>query len=415
MFSWEWTRGAWEAGGGGMIEDLVFGGHTLTPEERKYIVGRWCRMFGAVMIGVPMLFQFVIKGLALALGHDDDDDKWWTFQNEDKTEWTAFDLTPLLRAMTEQFPELAQWKKDHPVLGAALPLYTGDDRGNRRHGSLDPVTGKTTGRRYYMHFGKQGWEFARWFTDSTGQFFSKLSMPTQRILEGILGRSPSWLDRELPWDDMGHVERWLTPSVDSATANLVKAFLPFTLSGLTDMGDVGILSAAGPVQMGASDAKIKDEMAKALKAYAYNDRSGYAAATAPSGTRAKKNKFAYNVLNRVPELNHLASIARRNGASDEAALKLVSNALQGMTGTLYGELLDTLPEKPDGDFDSRRVSKICRAMSRIARDRKTIIKALENRVNNRNQQLSPELKASWDDIIRRGMQNGYEPVKRRDY
>ena len=415
MFSWEWTRGAWEAGGGGMIEDLVFGGHTLTPEERKYIVGRWCRMFGAVMIGVPMLFQFVIKGLALALGHDDDDDKWWTFQNEDKTEWTAFDLTPLLRAMTEQFPELAQWKKDHPVLGAALPLYTGDDRGNRRHGSLDPVTGKTTGRRYYMHFGKQGWEFARWFTDSTGQFFSKLSMPTQRILEGILGRSPSWLDRELPWDDMGHVERWLTPSVDSATANLVKAFLPFTLSGLTDMGDVGILSAAGPVQMGASDAKIKDEMAKALKAYAYNDRSGYAAATAPSGTRAKKNKFAYDVLNRVPELNHLASIARRNGASDEAALKLVSNALQGMTGTLYGELLDTLPEKPDGDFDSRRVSKICRAMSRIARDRKTIIKALENRVNNRNQQLSPELKASWDDIIRRGMQNGYEPVKRRDY
>ena len=43
MFSWQWTRGAWEAGGGGVIEDLLFGGHSVTRQEREYFIGRHVR------------------------------------------------------------------------------------------------------------------------------------------------------------------------------------------------------------------------------------------------------------------------------------------------------------------------------------------------------------------------------------
>ena len=37
----------------------------MTAEERKYIVGRWVRMFSAIMIGLPVLSQFAIKALAM--------------------------------------------------------------------------------------------------------------------------------------------------------------------------------------------------------------------------------------------------------------------------------------------------------------------------------------------------------------
>ena len=410
MFSWEWTRGAWEAGGGGIVEDFLLGGHSVTAEERKYIVGRWCRMYGVVMIGIPVLAQFVVKGLAMAMGHDDDDDeKWWTWQNEDKTQWTAFDITPLLRAMTEKFPEVAQWKKDHRALGAVLPMYTGSDRANRQHGAF------SNGRHYYMHFGKQGWEFLRWFNDPIGQFFSKLSMPTQRILDGLWGRSLSWLDHELPWSDMGFAERWLTPSLDSATANLVKAFLPFTLAGLTDRNDAGFLSAVGPIQMGASDASIKDEMAKVLKAYAFNDRRGLADAHAPY--RTLSDKFRVDVLNRDPTLTHLMLTAKKNGATTKQALQLVDRAVQTMTASLYGDLFDALPEKPDDQFDAARVSKLARACRRLGRKSDRILESLEAKFENRKQTMDPKLRALWADLLRQaGGGGGYAlPTRKVDY
>ena len=37
FFSWNWTRGAWEAGGGTLIEKVLFGGHDVTPEETVYV------------------------------------------------------------------------------------------------------------------------------------------------------------------------------------------------------------------------------------------------------------------------------------------------------------------------------------------------------------------------------------------
>ena len=400
MFSWEWTRGAWEAGGGTAIEDLFTGGHSATAEERKYFLGRWCRMFGGVMIGIPVMFQILIKALAEALGHDDDDEKWFTWQNEDKAMWSAFDLTPLMKAVSERFPRVAQWKKDHPVLGGLLPAYTGSDRANTT-GGLNNTTGKWQGRHYYMHFGKQGWEFFRWFQDPQGQFFSKLSMPTQRMLEGIFGRSLSWLDHELPWSEMGFAERWLNPSLDSATANMVKAFLPFTLTGVTDRGDAGVLSAFGPIQMGASGTATQDKLVKVLREWAFNDRRGYA----PANPIAKgdKAKFHSTIAGLNSSVTSLLREAELNGATPAKAFKLVDSAVGKLTSRLYGELVEALPTTTDGDFDRAKVTKIARAINRLGRKSDALRRAVKDRFESRGikiEKLDPRLRDRWTRILR---------------
>lgn len=451
MFSWQWTRGAWEAGGGAILEDLLLGGHTMTKEEREYAVGRWCRMFGAVMIGVPAMMQCVVMGLAKALGGGDDNgDHWATWENEDKTKWTAFDLTPLLRAIERSdatpgangagallggalgalagsrfgsgwtrllaaaggaaaggvggglLPEGALRRIKRAgggtgavvgagvgaalgrmnggnaftsLLGGALgavggasvpalvPLYTGEDAANRA----------SRARRYYMHFGKQGWEFFRWFEDAKGQFFSKLSMPTQRILEGVMGRNLSYLDRALPWDEMGQFERWLAPTTDSAAWNLVQAFLPFSLGGVQRTGDAGFLPIVGPVQMGASQTNIQDRLVKVLTAWARNDRTAYAyGAPAGKGTKAPK------LLSR--HVTDILRDAKANGLDPEQQL----NKAYGQVATkLYGELVDLIPDDPRADYDARAVERAARAVNRVGAKKAQVLKSLKARVEAR--------------------------------
>lgn len=415
MFSWQWTRGAWEAGGGGIVEDLLLGGHTMTREEREYAVGRWVRMFGTVMIGVPAMMQCVVMALAKALGGGEDDgDHWATWNNEDKTRWTAFDLTPLLRAIeradsTHLGGFLRRLKQEGGPAGAVLgagagaflgrlnggnaftsllggalgaaggaavpalvPLYTGEDEANRT----------SRARRYYMHFGKQGWEFFRWFEDAKGQFFSKLSMPTQRILEGIMGRNLSYLDRALPWDEMGQFERWLSPTTDGALFNLAQAFLPFSLGGVSRTGDAGFLPIVGPVQMGASQTNVQDRLVKALTAWARNDRAGYRYGG------ASRTKAAKLLAERVGDI---LDDAKANGLDPESQL----NKAYGQVATkLYGELIDLIPDDPKGTFDARAVERTARAINRVGARKAQVLKSLKTRVEAR-------LKArglSWKDL-----------------
>ena len=353
------------------------------------------------MIGVPLMFQILVKAFAEALGHDDDDEKWFTWQNEDKAMWTAFDITPLLKAMSERFPKVAQWKKEHPALGAVLPMYTGSDRANRKFGGMNE-NGEATGRHYYMHFGKQGWEEFRWFSDPSGQFFSKLSMPVQRMLEGIFGRSLSWLDHELPWNDMSFAERWLNPSLDSATANLVKAFLPFTLSGVIDRGDAGLLSAFGPVQMGASATATQDKIVKVLKDWAYNDRRGYQPARPVKG-----KKFAATITGLNSSVASLVREAMTNGASYKDALTIVGTAVGRLTASLYGDLMDALPDTPNGDFDAKRVTKCVRAINRLGRKRKDVINAIKDRLESRHLKIGPEKAERWNETLSAAFSDPY--------
>lgn len=439
MFSWQWTRGAWEAGGGKIIEDLVFGGHTMTRQERKYMIGRWARMWCEIMIGIPAMMQIACKALGLAMGWDDDDDYWFAHLNEGKVGASAFDLTPLLRGM-ERFDDtvlgglLRAYKTGGAgptaLVGAGLGAFLGG-RGagwlggivgsglGAAAGSLapsmipmytgeDPANQKTQRRRYYMHFGKQGWEFFRWFTDPGQQFFSKLSMPVQRSLEGLLGYNPSYPGHELPWEDKGALERWLDPTTDGATFNLMKAFLPFSVSSVSEFGDTGLLPIFGPVSMGASETAIQDRLVKAISAWATDDRSAYRWSAPQRGKKVKPN---YSLV------SDILADARRNGLDpDEQYVRAVGQ----ITPRLYSRLFSLIPENPGDSYDVREVSKVVRALNKLGSRKTAALQAIKKRLDARGKNwtrvLSPEQRAMIRSIVGETMKRPFDDtdVVRRD-
>ena len=402
MFSWQWTRGAWEAGGGGAIEDLVFGGHNVTRQERKYMFGRWARMWGEIMIGVPAMMQIVCKALGMALGWDDDDDKWLTSENEGKIGVSAFDLTPLLRGI-EKFDStvlggtVKGLKTDHGKLFGWIPMYTGTDRANQT----------TQRRRYYMHFGKQGWEFFRWFTDPGQQFFSKLSMPVQRTLEGLLGYNPSYPGHELPWNDMGAMERWLDPTTDGAAFNLLKAFLPFSVNGMTEFGDAGALPIFGPVSMGASQTAIQDRLVKAIGSWAHNDRAAYRWGARKTG---KKGKYNYELV------SDILADARRNGLDPE---EQYDKALGQLMVKEYSRLFSLLPANPGDDYDVRAVSKVARTLNKLGARKASALQSIKKKLEAQGRDwtsvLTPEQREMIRSIIGEAMARPFDETEiRRD-
>lgn len=436
FFSWEWTRGAWEAGGGTALEQMVFGGHDITREERHYFLGRATRMLTEVMLGVPLVMQIAVKLIAVAmtsalLPPDDEltdeqremlrkirESPWFTWQNEDKTWLTAYNVTPLMRAVALCFPSFKSYATNHPflyslpvvaagVLGkpwlmaGTLPVYTGGDVGNQ----------KTMGREYYQHFGKQGWEFLRWFTDGTKQFFGKLSMPVQRLLEGILGRSVTNLDHPLPWDDQGDVERWFNPSWDSAWFNLLRAFVPFSVSSLSDSGDAGFLPILAPVQMGTSASDSIERIESELGKWAEHDRLGL---TSGKPTRTSRGqKFGKRVAWTRPAVAHIVREAMLNGFSEKDAYGLVDAAARRMLSKHYSNLLKQLPKEPDGDFDAKALGKTLRILNRLGRFRKDVYeKGVVPRLEEQGRWNSTpvELRRRWRQLIREGMKHPYSPL-----
>jgi hypothetical protein len=261
------------------------------------------------------------------------------------------------------------------TLPTLVPMYTGEDQANRT----------SRARRYYMHFGKQGWEFFRWFEDAKGQFFSKLSMPTQRILEGIMGRNLSYLDRALPWDDMGQFERWLSPTTDGAMFNLVQAYLPFSLGGVARTGDAGVLPILGPVQMGASQTNVQDRLVKAVTAWARNDRTAYAHGFPAKGAKPVK------ALQR--HVRDVLRDAEANGLDPEQQL---NTAYGQVAGRLLGELVDLIPDDPRADYDVKAVERAARAVDRVCIRKAQVLKSLKTRVEAR---LKPK-GLSWRDLPR---------------
>ena len=390
MFSWEWTKGAWAAGGGEVLEDMLLGGHMTNPETRAQLVGRWLRMYGTVMIGVPMFFQVLCKLVGMLLGWDDDDDKWWTWQNEQKIGETAFDITPLLKGLTRGENALGRavstvvgGLKSVPVLGRLVPGYTGKDPYNT-----------TGGRRFYMHFGKQGWEFFRWFNDPVGQTFSKLAMHTQRLLEGVLGYNPASKEYDLPFSKKSQAERWLLPTLDSATVNLIRAFVPFSLNSMSTYGDAGALSILGPVKMGTSYmAAIKEAEAR-LGAWAVNDRKGY-----QFGYTTKRNRFRS-----ADVVTDILKGARLNGMDGSIILAEASGLA---AKPLYNRLYDLLPKEKDAEVDEAELRKVTRGLLKLDIVRSNAVESLKVKLKRHNVQMTPEEKARVNRVLRDVMRDPF--------
>ena len=87
-----------------------------------------------------------------------------------------------------------------------------------------------------------------------------------------------------------------------------------------------------------------------------------------------------------------------------------------MTASIYGELLEALPQKPGGDYDVRKVSKLARAINRLQREREKVLDVVEKKLEAKRMKLDPALRREWDGILKRAMEDGYElPVRKTDY
>lgn len=430
MFSWNWTRGAWEAGGGKLIEQVLFGGHAVTPEERNYYLGRWLRMGLWVVYGLPFVMQVLCKALAVAIDPDHDDvegkvDPWFTWQNESRGWLSSFDMTPLLRAVGKRFPSYAEWASRHPLL-ASVPLYAGMILSKKP--LLAAGTAMATPwqspdsqdkRRRYGHLGKQVHELYGWFDDPFRTFASKLSMPVQRLAEGVLGRSLSFMDRELEWSKMGAVERWFG---GGATTNFLKAFLPMSLAGLVDAeGGGGGLTAFFPVRKGISQYAATKQIQERLDQWASNDRKGYAPGKLPR--RAEGKNFSRFAVENIPTVARLVREAMHNGVSEKNAYHLVAASLQELTRQRYHRLGDLMPYKADESYDVPAVSRVVRELSRLGRATKDLLNAYQRRLEatERWHRMDADARRRGAKIIRAARENPYgtEPVApvepRKDY
>ena len=391
MFSWEWTLGAWEAGGGGVLTQKLFG-QTTPAAVRKFMFGRWVRMYGSVMIGIPLFMQMLGVAVAKAAGDDDDDDRWFTWQNEKSKQWKDFDVTPLLRAIANThlipFTEIGPtWgdikRKEIPVISALIPALTGQE-GDK------PTTRR---RRYYMHLGKQGWEVAGWFENPAKSFLSKMSMPAQKILEGVLGITPS-MGWETPFSEMGFWERWTSLDPEkSALLNLGSAFLPFSVMGMQRAPEIGALSAVAPAGKGISKTRAENEMAAMFQAW--GDAETYAA-------MAKGRPGAWTDLTAMT--TEWLEALRLNGYDPETSLK---NALAKARRPLYEKIHMALPAFPDGKADTRELEKAARGLYRLDFVAKNLRKSIKARDKQQHINRTGDFRDSTDALLRDAFENPY--------
>lgn len=402
-FSWQWTRTAWEAAGGGIVEDVLFGGHAASKEQRGITLGRWMRMYVVVMHVLPFLLQFSGKALATvaaaALGlppdPDDDEDKWFTWENDSKVGAGAFGLSPLLKLVSkmddayfggalDKFKTEGGWWAtaagaavgaavggarggvSGAVLGAApgalvgrlspslLPMYTGTDKFNTN-----------SRRQIFGRFGKQGWEPIRWLTDPVAQFFSKLNPTVQATLTGVLGFNPGNPDFDTGMSESLAV-RLLPIKPDGARDNLwsglLGVFRPFSLSGITQFGDAGALNMGVSIQMGSSKSSLQRRAVDEINKWVNNDREGYAFGAARR-VRGSEKPRQVTVGARLADVRRDARAMGIRDFDKEVLIPALAKVVPG----LYRELFAALPRKPDDSYDTAEVARITRKLHRVGR------------------------------------------------
>ena len=399
MFSYQWTLGAWTAGSGGIVTDLLFGGHSTTAESRKFAFVRWMRMLGIVKVGVPVFMQAAIRLLATAMtkfgwvGDPDEKDPlgiedmpWLCFNNESKIGPLAFDITPLLK-LAERIPgvhDIRARKGYWPAITTAAGTAGGFFLGGKTvwgtllgagAGAMVPSLlpgwegvgrgANTTGRRRsYMHFAKQSDEFWRWFTDAQSQLAGKMSIPLQKALEA-LGISGSQFDRK--YEDMSMAERFVNLSVDpseNALVNLLTGFAPFSFASVAGHADAGLIGMIGPVNYGISKTAAQKQIVARLREFATDDSKVDVWAS-------KRNRKQLGML-----VRDIAKEAKLNGIDPK---QLLDSALGEVSTDLYRKLFTTLPKTKDDGIDAKRAGEILRALNRLNRKHSSMMQSLKKK------------------------------------
>ena len=226
-------------------------------------------------------------------------------------------------------------------------------------------------------------------------------MPAQRILEGVFGRNLGYLDRALPWEDKGLVQRFTDPSFDGALWNLASAFLPFSVSGIVRTGDAGIIPVFGPVQYGASYTAINDRIVDRLTAFAENDRRYY---TRGYRHRGKIANWSQNML------SDILADARANGVPDKDLSTLVATAAGQVKGKLYNRLWKLIPENPADDFDAAAINRVARSIHRLGGAYDSMMDSLKKTLGGRGESwksLTPVQREMYRTVLRGFRPNPY--------
>ena len=246
--------------------------------------------------------------------------------------------------MAAKAPPLA-WAKRNLPLGGLIPAKVGDDT--------------TFGdRRYYLHFGKQGFEIMRWFTDPLENAWSKLALPAQRMFTAIVGRAPN---SDFPESFAG---KSFGSSFGERTGYFLGMFEPMSYSSYKRNRDAGILSAVGPVSKGTSATAARSAMKDLL--------SDFAEPKAYDALRSSRHYWN----------NHQALLAdylealRLNGHNPELEMR---DATRAVITKLYREAYASLPNKPGEKVDEARLTRAVAGLHRMNFVEKNFWKSIENR------------------------------------
>lgn len=395
MFSHDWTRTAWEAAGGNILEDIMFGGHSSTPAQRDVTLGRWIRMAMFTQLGLPAFFQVLFKLFGLACGVNDDRDKWLPWMNASEKGRTSANFRPLAEAIRRFDLALTRKLADYYHGNTVFP---GRDRRDRKiapsSGMLErlrnskgagvggwkwlvreaarliPYSSDTDHREMYFGFGKQFNEVLRWNpVEAVGQGWSKTSRPLQAMGNILVGANLSDLDIPIEWipqvpgsdegsiDGSGHAGERMLGMLGYFLQNV---FTPFSRSGAGQHPEAGILAYVGNVKKGRSATALEKETVKRVYAWAINDRAYY-----PLGIRgAGQRNLNLGYLDAV--LKDIHAEAVQNGMSENMFAGFKSRALNEVKSKLIGSLCRALPKSGDAEYSERDIRFYDRCLARVS-------------------------------------------------
>ena len=421
MFSYQWTLGAWVAGTGEVVSDLLGGGHNTTPELRRLAFIRWLRMLGIIKVGVPVFMQMAIKSLATCIAagmgdpDGDDDDPygieampWLCFNNEEKIGALSFDITPLLRlcGSSETMRDIKLKRGAWPYIsavagglvgygftkgpvGAAIGAAIGRTAGDLVPAYVGRGKNTTGNRRYYMHFGKQNDEFWRWFTEPWQQATNKLSIPTQKVVEALFG-STNGSNFAKSFAKKGLADRIFTTNLDpneNAVTNFMTSFLPFSSASIAAHPDAGVIGLLGPVQLGASKTYIQKRLVDRLVEFAEDDHHRNPWAT-------KSNRASLELL-----CKDILDDAALNGVDPK---DILTSAIGQAASREYTKLFNALPKDiEDNVFDVKAMTAALRALARLNRKNQAILQALGKRYKATGIDWESQPNAKMGELVRK--------------
>jgi hypothetical protein len=164
----------------------------------------WLGFFGWIFLGVPSALQAAVTA---ALGDDDDDDKWFTWQNEEGHKFDV-DLTPIIRRIAKD------------------------------QGKLAPT------RRTYLRPGKQMREVGHWLKDPLATIAGKSSPLARGMFTGTTGIIRPSINNDEVWAARSNKEKWTM---------VAQSMMPFAMTSLNRQEMTGSpLTVAGAANIALS-------------------------------------------------------------------------------------------------------------------------------------------------------------------